>query len=218
MQVAEYKRVDLIITIIHSMIGVLALAYLAFAARTTCMEGVWAGIKTLDQLAFLVSASLVTFVAHRQIIYTNIMLEEQRRQDKVRVFHHLLMIVQDLINRIHYTKNKISAEKMIPTSVLRSNAEAIGARFEIFYDRENFQHFSAEATQIIDDLSGSIFGLTSLMNEMASILEVSQDPKHTHSQILPLVTNLKESGAFDSVKSTLIRLDEELRRIRSTVE
>lgn len=216
-QLAEYKRVERFIKVIHALIGALALGFLIAAVRTACADGIWEAINTLDQLAFLASASLVTFVAHRQITHANVAQENQRRADVVRVTHHLIAVVCDLQNRTHYTQKHLYNEKTIPT-ILRSNAETIKDRFELFYARENFLHLSIEATQAIHSLSGSIFGMTAAMLEVASMRERHPGSADVSSHIRSMAAKQDDADAFRSMKSDLERLEETLRELRSSIE
>ncbi len=213
----EYRCADTAIKYILATIAVLATAFIFLAAKTACQEGVWAGIKALLPLSYLASASLLAFAANRQIIHTNIVRESVRREDVVRVTHHLLAVVTDLTNRIHYTEQKLYDEKTVPV-ILASNATTISDRFESLYDREHFQYLSKESTQLIHDLSGSIFGLVALTREMASMREQNPDPSYVTKKILPMAITLKNTGAFESIKSNLNNLDNELRALRSTVD
>jgi hypothetical protein len=217
MQLREFDRVQRSIRAIHLALGILATFYLASTFKTILEADLWAAITALEPLAFIASASLVTFVAHRQIIHTNVIREADHHANVVRVTHHLIAIVSDLRTRIQYTQTKLYDEKTVPV-VLRSNAQTISNRFEQLYERDNFEHLSPEATRAIHDLSGAIFGLTALMQELAAMRERNPDPAYIASHILPMALQSKQATTFETMVTDLNRLEDDLRQLRSTIE
>lgn len=212
----EYIRAERIINFILVVIVGLAIAYIGLAAVILCNEGVRAGIAALQPLAFLTSASLLAFAANRQIIHANIFREDQRRRDTARMANHMLAVVRDLANRVHDARRRIH-DKNAASVVLVESAKTISDRFESLYERENFLYLTPEATELIHSLSGSIFGLTTLMTHIGRLREKNAEVHYSSDHAAVGIVE-RHTEAVESVLARLEQMEEELFQLRKSVD
>lgn len=109
-------------------------------------------------LGALVAALLVSKVASRLLVHNSITREDDRRQDIVRITHHLIAVISDLTARVNYGAITLRDGKR-PLIALTNNALAIEKRFEVFLDRELYRFLNPESVDLIERMGGTIFGL-----------------------------------------------------------
>jgi len=109
----------------------------------------------------MASALLVAFAGKRQIAHSTLIREDDRRQDIVRVTHHLLAIATDLNSHVTYF-NTLLIKGDRPVFVLRELATTIENRYETLLERDAYKYLPGGAVDLICQMSGSIFGIRML--------------------------------------------------------
>jgi len=104
------------------------------------------------------AAILVSRIASRLIVHGQVLREDDRRREVVRVTHQLLAVAKDLKARTGYF-NKLMAEGNKPVAVILSLATSIENRYEALFDKDAYQFLPGESIDLINNLSGSIFGM-----------------------------------------------------------
>lgn len=156
--VQEFDLVERDVNIITNVLIFLMLVILFRAAYFMFnqeFENVWGLLSPLTSLA---AALLVSKIASRLIINGQVLREDERRKDIVRVTHHLLAITKDLKSRVGYF-NKLMAEGDKPVAIMLSLAKSIEQRYEALFEREPYQYLPGESIDLINNLSGSIYGI-----------------------------------------------------------
>jgi hypothetical protein len=106
----------------------------------------------------LLTTLLVVRVANRLIVNSNIIREDERRQEIVRTTHHLIAITQDLRARVGYVKTMLS-EGGRPTLALSQIVTTIEDRYETLLERDAYKLLPGKCVDIITGISGDIFGI-----------------------------------------------------------
>lgn len=116
------------------------------------------------------AALLVAKTATRLLIYNMFVRVDDHAHDIVRITHHTMAIVNDLRGRIRFMKIALSKGNR-PLIALTKNAETIEKRYEALYDRDLYRYLPGNVIDTIVSLSGSVFGLSSLIEGVTSVLD-----------------------------------------------
>lgn len=166
-------------------------------------------LKISMPLGALISAMLVAKVASRLLAHNVILREDDRRQDIVRIAHHLLAVISDLRNRVAYTADMFRGGSQ-PLVILIENAAAIEKRYEVFLDREVYRFLSGETIELIGRMSGHVFGLKGLA-EIYRAKPSTKIPTGEHPVSKQMIEGL------ESLLRDLNVLDKQIRQLRGGV-
>ena len=108
----------------------------------------------------VIAAILVARVASRLIVNGQIIREDERRQDIVRISHHLIAITKDLKNRVSFVAKAL--EGGTPMLAILQITESIENRYETLLERESYKYLPGSCVDIITSISGSIYGISLL--------------------------------------------------------
>ena len=159
--VQNFKRLDRDIEALSNVLIIFIIALVARAALLVYQSQYDALWSLLGSIASIVAALLVARAATRLITNSNITREDERRQDLVRVTHHLLAITQDLRARVGYVKDMLSGGSR-PAFALSQVAITIERRYETLLERDAYQFLPGKCVDIIIRISGGIFGIGAL--------------------------------------------------------
>lgn len=165
-------------------------------------------------LGAMISALLVAKVAGRLLEYNDIVRKDDRRQDIVRITHHLLSVISDLRSRVGYAISTLR-EGGKPLIALTENAAAIEKRYEVFFDREVYRFLSGETVALIGCMSGHVFGLATLAKALAEIYSGKPNIIISASEDL---TSKNAIEGLESLLKDLDVLDSQIRQLRGTLE
>lgn len=160
------------------------------------------------------AALLVTKTATRLIINNNLIRQDDRRKDLVRVTHHLLAIVNDLRSRVHYFKTMLNSGNR-PVLVLGELASSIEHRYETLLERDAYQYLPGPTVDLIVSMSGTVFGLTTL----ARGLERASKDKALASidSILPSDRD-QQISSLDRLSNDLEKLLDHIYELRASID
>ncbi len=160
------------------------------------------------------AALLVAKTATRLLTYNMYVRADDHALDIVRVTHHTMAMINDLRGRVRYMKIALS-EGNRPLVALTKNAETIQNRYEALYDRELYRYLPGSVIDTIVSLSGSVFGLSTLIEGVASVLGGKG-----HAVIPPDDATNRE-GLIQTISKLEFELDalfSQVESLRSTVE
>jgi len=129
-------------------------AYLIFNQELNTLWGL------LSPFTSLAAALLVSKTASRLILNGQVIREDEKRQEVVRVTHHLMATTKDLKARVGYFK-KLMVEGDKPIAIMLGLAKSIEQRYESLFEREPYKYLPGESVDLINNLSGSIYGIQS---------------------------------------------------------
>ncbi len=127
-------------------------SYLAYIRE---FASIWVLLGPFTSVA---AALLVSRIASRLIVHGQVLREDDRRKEIVRVTHQLLAVTKDLKARVEYF-NRIMAEGNKPVAVMVSLAKSIEKRYETLYEKDAYQYLPGKSIDLINALSGSICGM-----------------------------------------------------------
>ena len=163
----------------------------------------------------LIATLLVVRVANRLIVNGNIIRENDRRQEVVRITHHLIAITKDLKGRVGFAKKVLGEGDCDSLALALSKiAITIEDRYETLLDRDAYKFLPGKCIDIITKISGSIFGIGLLAtgmqhamaaNQMIGIKGVPNENSHLIAQLDDLMTDIQE-------------LIDELYRLRNSID
>lgn len=159
--VRNFEKLDRDIDALSNFLVVFIVALVARAmllAYQGQYDGLW---SLLGSIAPIVAALLVSKTASRLITNGNIVREDEKRREIVRVTHHLLAITQDLRARVGYVKNMLT-DQTHPAFALGQVAVTIERRYETLLEKDAYQFLPGKCVDIIINISGSIFGIGAL--------------------------------------------------------
>jgi hypothetical protein len=164
------------------------------------MVGGW-----ISGVGALVASVVALRIAENQTKY-------EHQQSAIRCIHHSLAIINDLRGRVCYMREMLSEGKR-PLLALTRNAEAIERRYEMLYDRDIYRHAPGYIVDAITSMSGSFFGLSILIEGIASALKVQPHetlslPQDNSRQ--PLITALQNlEGELDELFTQFVKVREQ---------
>lgn len=166
--VRKFERLDKDIEVLSNVLLVfivLLFARVALLIYEHRFDELWA---ILAPMTALVAALLVARVATRLITNNNIIKEDDRRRDLVRVTHHLLAVAQDLLARVGYVKVLLSTGNR-PVFALGEIVSTIERRYETLLERDSYQYLPGPSVDLIIRISGSIFGICTLARGLEKV-------------------------------------------------
>lgn len=167
--------------------------------------------EAFGRVGIIVSVLLVATAATRQLAHSDIVREDDRRRDIVRITHHLMLVISDLHQRVSYASAVLS-EGGRPLIALTKNVDVIEKRYETFFDREEiYGYLSGESADLIKGMSGHISGLTSLSDGIAEAY------KKIDNAELPIRNEAESSRLCLPLLEQLDLLDKQVRQLRETV-
>lgn len=170
-------------------------------------------LRVFLPLGALISALLIAKVASRLLAHNNIVREDERQQDVVRITHHLLAVIIDLRQRVKFSVRALREENG-PLIFLIENVNVIEKRYEVFLEREIYRYLTGETIELIGRMSAPIFGLAAFTKALA---EICKD----NSAIIKTSGSDAANGSIQQLESLLGDLDdleEKIRQLRGTLE
>jgi len=160
------------------------------------------------------AALLVAKTATRLLTYNMLVHADDRAHEIIRITHHSMAVINDLRGRVHYMKIALS-EGNRPLVAITQNAEAIHNLYMSLYDRELYRYLPGNVIDTIVGLSGSVFGLSSLIAGVASAFG---EKEHL---IIPPGNPIDRSNivhAISNLESELDLLFSQIESLRESVE
>lgn len=167
----------------------------------------------LAPMTALVAALLVTTVANRLITNNNIIREDDRRINIVRVTHHLLAVVQDLHSRVGYA-NTVLINNNNSVFCFGEIAASIERRYETLFERDLYQYLPGPSVDLIIGMSGSIFGVCTLAEGLG---------KATLNKPMALIDNVllpkrkQLVSELDKLMIDLMKLIDQIYELRASI-
>lgn len=121
----------------------------------------------LGPLTSVAATLLISRIASRLIVHGQVLKEDERRQEIVKVTHQLLAVTKDLKAKVGYF-NKLMREGDKPVVILVSLARSIEKRYETLYERDAYKFLQGKSVDLISNLSGSIFGILAVAEALGS--------------------------------------------------
>jgi carbon starvation protein CstA len=162
----------------------------------------------------IVAAMLVARVAKHLIANNNIIRENDRRINLVRVTHHLLAVTQDMFAQVEYVKIMLTSGKR-PTFVFGKVAENIERRYETLLDRDAYQFLPGKCVDIIINMSGSVFGIGALAEGLNNI--TASNPMTAIDSVLPQDMT-QQIAKLDQLMNKLQELITDLYEVRTSID
>lgn len=144
----------------------LSLFVFAYQIKETKYE---AAVSSLQAIIPIAAAWLVLCIADRQLLLDGIEKKHQKKLDAVKSLHYLIVIGGDLRAQAgHFAFMLTKEEYAIFPHQLEALAAGIERRYEeMIQEKESYRYVSGEILNKMLGLSGSIFGLTSLLRSIA---------------------------------------------------
>ncbi len=212
--VQQFERLERDIKVLSSVL-LIFIALLAARAVVVIYEGnfddLWAAIAPMTAL---IAALLVSRVASRLITNNNIVREDDRRRDLVRVTHHLLAVANDLRSRVGYVKALLSGGNR-PVFAFAAIASSIERRYETLLEREAYQYLPGRTVDLIIGMSGAVFGICT----MAGALEkaTADKPFSLIDSILPQ-DRKQQVASLDALMEDLKKVIDQIHEVRASID
>jgi len=209
----NFKSVD---RDIEALSNVLIVFIIALATRVAFLlyqeqyDGLW---FLLGSIAPIVAALLIARAAARLIINGQIIREDDRRQELVRVTHHLIAVTKDLKARVGYVKSMLNSDSR-SVIVLNHLAITIERRYETLLERDAYQFLPGNCVDIIISISGAIFGIGAMAEGVKHI--TAQNPFGTLEGTWP--NNGGRIIQLDKLMDDLQALIDGIYKMRSSIE
>jgi cytochrome b561 len=212
--VRNYEKLD---RDIEALSNFLVILFVALVARAMLLayqgqyDELW---SLLGSITSIVAALLVSRAALRLITNGNIVREDEKRQEVVRVTHHLLAITQDLRARVGYVKTTLS-DPSHPAFALGQVAITIERRYETLLDRDAYRFLPGKCVDIIIRISGSIFGIGALAEGVKHIS--AKSPFGALGNVYPQ-DSAPLIAQLDELMNDLQTLIDGIYEVRSTID
>lgn len=210
----KFERLDRDVEVLsYILLGFIALlsARMALLVYEQKFEKLW---DIFAPMTALVAALLVARVATRLITNNDIIREDDRRRDIVRVTHHLLIIVQDLLARINYVKVILGGGSR-PMFVLGEIASTIERRYETLFERDPYLYLNGSSVDLINGMSGKVFEIIMLARGLEKV---------TANNPLALIDNAfppdraQQLTNLDSLMNDLNKLIDQIYELRASID
>ncbi|WP_258241141.1 hypothetical protein [Pseudidiomarina homiensis] len=210
--IEEYSGLNRDICALTLLLVVMIFTAAMFAAWyifSSDVDGTWRSAQTVG---VLVSALIISKTASRHICHTEILRKNESDVSVVQRTHQAMAVIADLRQRVVFVKGCFEGNDR-PLMALSKNVKSIEAHYQFFYNRELYELLPPNALKIIESMSGSIFGLCTVVEVLVQ--------KHDLTASVPPVKEKHNGGdmqdAIDSLLSEINSLDDEIRRIRASV-
>lgn len=200
--VESYKKIDRDVDVLSGLLLFLMLLVIGRVVACVFQKDFDALWPLLTSAIPIVAAMLVVRVANRQITHGNLIREDDRRQQVVRVTHHLMAIALDMRQRVGYM-HKILGDGSATPFLFEQLATSIESRYEVLLEPEAYRYLPGSCIDIIVNMSGSIFGLTTVSRGVSLVTEKNGG----------LAINAKVSKATPEVLAQLEHLNDGLTRL-----
>jgi len=184
------EDIGIYITATNFVLAILFFASLLVFAYQVKMEKYGVAISALQAIIPIAAAWLVLFIADRQLLIENQEKDKQSKLDTVKSLHYLIVIGRDLRARTkHFSFMLTKEEYYVLPHQLEALAIGIEKRYEeMLQEKDSYRFLPGDVLNKLLGLSGSIFGLTSLLRSIAiqanstqkSIREVFESIKKTN--------------------------------------
>lgn len=170
--------------------------------------------SALASMTALLAALLVARVATRLMTSNDIIRENDRHFDLVRVTHHLIAIIQDLRARVGYAKAMLG-EGNYPVFTLGEIAASIERRYEVLLERDYYRFLPGPSVELIVSMSGTIFGICTLAGAMERVSNNKQIV--LIESILPTERKQQVSN-LDALMNDLGKLLDQIYEMRQAID
>lgn len=168
--VESYKKFDRDVDALSGLLLFLMLLVIGRVVACVFQKDFDALWPLLTSTIPIVAAMLVVRVANRQITHNNLIREDDRRQQVVRVTHHLMAIALDMRQRVGYM-HKILDEGSATPLLFEQLATSIESLHEVLLEPEAYRYLPGSCVDIIVNMSGTIFGLTTVSRGVSLVTE-----------------------------------------------
>lgn len=162
----------------------------------------------------IIAALLVVRVANRQITYGTLTRADDKRQDLVRVTHHLIAIIQDMRQRVGYLHSLLDGGKATPL-VLDQITTTIERRYESLMEPDAYKYLPGPCIDIIVSISGSIFGLATMAKGVSQM--AAANPIYSATGSVPQ-SSPEVISQLSKLKTDITRLLDGVYEVRNGVE
>jgi hypothetical protein len=173
-------------------------------------------ISSLQAIIPIAAAWLVLCIADRQLLIDSREKEHQRKLEAVKSLHYLIVIGSDLRAQAgHFGFMLTKSEYHVLPHQLEALASGIEKRYEeMLQEKDAYRFLHGVVLNKLLGLSGSIFGLTSLLRSIAVQANLTGKPVREVFESLDNVGLLKTIASNDLEINTIV---DDLREARAAI-
>ena len=177
-------------------------------------KGIESSIGAIEQLGILVSVLIVSKMSLRQLVHTDITQEDIRRMNIVRVTHHLMTIIDDLIKKVSYIEGAFEPANspIIHIVSIINFTEDVKNDYEVLKQSDLHEFLPGDSINLIWKMSVGI----STLRIFADTLKDSQIKSVQFPTIFISNSPVKQA-AVDLVQH-LRQFDKQIRDLRKSID
>lgn len=160
----------------------------------------------------MVSTLAALLIAERAANLSKIQRLDDYRRKTVMVSHHLIAVLSDMRGHVGYMRRMFTISTT-PMFVFRKNVESIERSYAALMDREIYEVIPGEIASKIMNLSGSIFGISSLGLFIESIPFAQASRPNPSGE-----TATEAHAAVERLSAELQELVDDVYALRSTID
>jgi hypothetical protein len=158
-----------------AVIALLLVCYFLSYAFPESSFGLAAWVQAVGSIAAIIGSFAVAEKSHRDAIerdrQTAVENEfNRRRQNIVRITHHLIATINDMRSRVHYVETTLTRSDR-PLAAVIANVKVLQTRYESLFDREAFEYLPGPAIDLLSNMSGSFFGMLTLFGSLEGFVQ-----------------------------------------------
>ena len=185
--------------------------------------------KSLDQIetfGVVLSVILLSKIATRQIIHTELVVENCRASSLTMNAHFLLTVINDMRNKTYYIQGALLDTQQARTTeanMLIEFIHDIEKDYQALKDKEVHQHLSGSTLVLIWDMSANIEGLKAL-GRVLTKPEILNLPSLSPDVLLNIfrgATSFSQghpSLSLEKILTALEKIENEVRDLRSSID
>ena len=211
---AKYIKLGRDIRILEFFVIFLLTLLITYTTWSLINKGLEKSTGILEQLGILVSVLLVSKVARRQLLHSDITQTNTENLNVVRVTHHLMTVVDDLKKKISFIKDLIKNEdgSSIPVNIVITLINDINNAYKALRDKDVHDVLHGKTLNIIWDMSAHISDLYLTADIIAK----------TGLREIPIPSSIFNSdvliSSIEALLSKLEEIDNQLRELRNSIE
>lgn len=158
-----------------AVISLLLVCYFLCYAFPESSFGLAAWVQAVGSIAAIIGSFSVAEKSHRDAIerdrQTAVENEfNRRRQNIVRITHHLIATINDMRSRVHYVETSLTRSDR-PLAAVIANVKVLQTRYESLFDREAFEYLPGPTIDLLSNMSGSFFGMLTLFSSLEGFVQ-----------------------------------------------
>lgn len=223
--VTRYIRLHKEVAFLEKLAVFLLIALGAYSLYSIYSVGLDNSLNQIETFGVVLSVILVSKIASRQIIHSELVIEYDRANSLVASMHFLMTAIDDMLNKAHFIQTSllnVSPANASVVDTLITFIHDIEAGYQVLKDKESHKHLNGSTLVLIWDMSIHIVILKKLAKMLAKPETINLPSLSSDTLLTILQENELGSPDFtkavDNILVALQQIDKEVRELRISID